>query len=690
MRIKASLFIALCLLALQPTFAQPEKQNFIVLLVDDWGWTDGGVFGSDLYETPNMDALAEEGVRFTNAYAACTVCSPTRAAMMTGQYPGRTNVTDFIPGKSVNNTPVLIPDWTQRLEYEHTTIAEALRDHGYKTAHVGKWHLTPRSEHLEVTRPYYPEEHGFDINVAGNQWGAPPGGYFLPNRLDLPGADEGEYLTHELTDRAIQIMEDWRDESFFIYFPYYNVHTPIQAPADRTVYFQKQIESGMTHTDAKYAAMVEAVDQSIGRLRAKLKHLKLDEHTTIILTGDNGGLDRDGRPTDNTPLREGKGSSYEGGVRVPGIVLAPGISKPGVSDEPIITVDVFPTLLDLANIEPSSELNKVLDGKSLIPLLSDTNAQLDRDAVFFHYPHYHSEGAVPHSAIRTRDWKLIHFLNDDHIELYHLKGDISEKNDLSKSHPQKAAELLAQLDAWRKEVNAQLPPTNLDFDPKKAVEVSGRGAPTPLRQIDKDRIREKQSGSATEMVVTHSIDMLAENDFGNWKVAPFAYEGDLDIRDGVLNTGWGSYISGVIWNEEPPANINYEIELEARFTNGSDFFLGLTAPVKDNYITWIVGGWGGTVVGISDIDGNSADDNETTLEMKFEKERWYQCKMRVLDDRIQCWIDGDKIIDVDTKGKNLSLRPGPIVGAVPIGLAAYDTIGEYRNMVWRTLATTGD
>ncbi len=682
--------IGLCLFNLLSAKAQSERQNFIVLLVDDWGWTDGGVFGSDLYETPNMDALAEEGVRFTNAYAACTVCSPTRAAMMTGQYPGRTNVTDFIPGKTVNNTPVLIPDWTQRLEYEHTTIAEALRDHGYKTAHIGKWHLTPRSEHLEVTRPYYPEEHGFDINVAGNQWGVPPGGYFLPNRLDLPGADEGEYLTHELTDRALAIIENWRDDSFFIYFPYYNVHTPIQAPADRTAYFQKQIKSGMTHTDAKYAAMVEAVDQSIGRLRAKLKDLKLDEHTTIILTGDNGGLDRDGRPTDNTPLREGKGSSYEGGVRVPGIVLAPGVSKPGISDEPIITVDVFPTLLDLANIKPSTELDKVLDGKSLVPLLSDTHAELDRDAVFFHYPHYHSEGAVPHSAIRTRDWKLIHFLNDDHIELYHLKEDISEKNDLSNSHPQKAADLLAQLDAWRKEVNAQLPPTNLDFDPSKPVDVSGRGSPTPVRQIDRDRIKAKQINSESDFEVVDSIDMLVGNELDPWKASSFAYEGDLYMWDGVLNTGWGSYISGVTWNKEPPARTNFEIELEARFTDGNDFFLGLTVPVKESYITWIVGGWGGTVVGISDINGSSADDNETTVEMTFEKERWYRCKLRVVDEHIQCWIDDKKIIDVDTQGKKVNLRPGPIIGSAPIGLAAYDTIAEYRNMIWRNLAPNGN
>lgn len=482
--------LLLFVLALFPlvSSAQKQKQNFIILLVDDWGWTDGGVFGSDLYETPNIDALAADGVRFTNAYAACTVCSPTRAAMMTGQYPGRSHVTDFIPGKSVSNTPVLIPDWTQRLEARHITIAETLKENGYKTAHIGKWHLTPRSEHLSVTEPYYPEHNGFDINVAGNQWGAPPGGYFLPNRLDLPGAEEGEYLTHELTDRALGIIEDWQNESFFIYFPYYNVHTPIQAPVDRTAYFQSRIKEGMTHTDAKYAAMVEAVDQSVGRLRSKLKELKLHNKTTIILTGDNGGLDRSGRPTDNTPLREGKGSSYEGGVRVPGVIYAPGHSKPGVSSEPIITVDVFPTILDLANISPSASLAAVLDGQSLLPLLKNHQAQLNRDAIYFHYPHYHSEGAVPHSAIRARDWKLIHFLNDDHTELYHLGDDLSEKNDLSKSQPEKTAELLAQLDRWRHSVQAQIPPQNPNYDSSQPTHISGKGSPTPLRQIDRERI----------------------------------------------------------------------------------------------------------------------------------------------------------------------------------------------------------
>ena len=482
--------IALCLFTLSSVTAQSPKQNFIVLLVDDWGWTDAGAFGSDLYETPHIDALSAEGVRFTNAYAACTVCSPTRAAMMTGQYPGRSNVTDFIPGKTVANTPVLIPDWTQRLENQHTTIAEILKENGYKTAHIGKWHLTPRSEHLEVTKPYYPEHHGFDINVAGNQWGSPPGGYFLPNRLDLPGADKGEYLTHELTDRALGILEDWQNESFFIYFPYYNVHTPIQAPADRTAYFQKRIQPGMTHTDAKYAAMVEAVDQSIGRLRAKLKQLDLSENTTIILTGDNGGLDRKGRPTDNAPLRDGKGSAYEGGVRVPGVVLAPGHSKPGISSEPIITVDILPTLLDLANITPPQSLARVLDGRSLVPLLIKHQAKLARDALFFHYPHYHSEGAVPHSAIRAREWKLIHFLDDDHTELYHLGDDLSEKRDLSKVYPEKTTQLLAQLNAWRKSVDAQMPPPNSNYDPTQPVEILSKGSSTPLRNIDKSRLRE--------------------------------------------------------------------------------------------------------------------------------------------------------------------------------------------------------
>lgn len=484
----ATALLAFSLLGLLSAHAQSSRQNFIVLLVDDWGWTDAGAFGSDLYQTPHIDALAAEGVRFTNAYAACTVCSPTRAAMMTGQYPARTRVTDFIPGKAVDNTPVLIPDWTQRLQARHTTIAEALGGHGYKTAHIGKWHLTPRSEHLAVTKPYYPERHGFDINVAGNQWGSPPGGYFLPNRLDLPGATKGEYLTHELTDRALAILDDWQDESFFIYFPYYNVHTPIQAPADRAAYFQEHVRPGMTHTDAKYAAMVEAVDQSIGRIRAKLKRLNLHNNTTIILTGDNGGLDRDGRPTDNAPLREGKGSSYEGGIRVPGVILAPGHSKPGVSDEPITTVDVFPTLLDLAEITPPASLAAVFDGQSLAPLLKDHAAKLDRDAIYFHYPHYHSEGAVPHSAIRAGDWKLIHFLDDNHTELYQLENDLSETHDLSREQPEKTAELLAQLSAWRRSVKAQLPPPNPDYDPSRGANVTSKGSPTPLRPIDKSRI----------------------------------------------------------------------------------------------------------------------------------------------------------------------------------------------------------
>lgn len=249
----------------------------------------------------------------------------------------------------------------------------------------------------------------------------------------------------------------------------------------------------MTHTDAKYAAMVEAVDQSIGRIRSKLKELNLHNNTTIILTGDNGGLDRAGRPTDNTPLREGKGSAYEGGVRVPGIVHAPGRSEPGVSSEPIITVDIFPTLLDLANLTPPPSLASVLDGQSLLPLLKNHKAKLDRDAIYFHYPHYHSEGAVPHSAIRARDWKLIHFLDDDHTELYHLADDLSEIDDLSKSHPQKTVELLAQLDRWRQSVQAQLPPPNPNYDPNQPKKILSKGSPTPLRQIDKDRLAASQS-----------------------------------------------------------------------------------------------------------------------------------------------------------------------------------------------------
>ena len=450
--------------------------NFLILLVDDLGWTDLGCYGSDFHSTPNIDRLAADGVRFTHGYAACTVCSPTRASLLTGMYPGRTRVTDFIAGHQRPHAPLKPPDWTMRLEHRHTTLAEALRSEGYRTAHVGKWHLMPRLE-PEAMPEYVPERHGFEINIGGNEWGA-PGSYFHPyasasrgrSVAPLPaGGSDGEYLTDRLTDEALKILGEFAESPFLLYFAYYNVHTPLQARDEDVAAFEPAINSANRHRNPVYAAMLAAVDRSVGRLRARLEELGIAENTVIVLTGDNGGLDRqgpDGRmghPTENAPLRAGKGSAYEGGVRTPTIFLWPGVTPAGaVSDQPVITSDVYPTVLEIASAQGDPDHNRAVDGVSLAGLLRDPGAGLDRESLYWHYPHYHNGGATPHSAIRDGDWRLVHFYEDDRVELYNLAEDVGESRDLAGEMPAKAAELRSKLESWRIEVAAQPPLANPD------------------------------------------------------------------------------------------------------------------------------------------------------------------------------------------------------------------------------------
>ncbi len=476
--LNAIVVIALLFSACQtaPEIAPEKRPNIVVFFVDDMGWTDLGVFGSDLYQTPEIDRLAADGVRFTNAYSACTVCSPSRAALLTGMYPARTRLTDFIRGHPYPYAKLLPPEWTMKIEHRRVTVAEALREAGYKTAHIGKWHLMPRLDDDEMD--HVPERHGFDINVGGGPWGL-PGSYFHPFTNErgihigpLPSdSNEGDYLTDVLTAEALRIIGESRDEPFFLNFWFHSVHTPIQAKEEDIARFAPLVKDGMRHTGPTYAAMVASVDRGVGLVREKLEELGLTENTAIIFTSDNGGLDQNGKPTENHPLRAGKGSAYEGGVRVPAIIYWPGVTPKGAaSNEPVITPDLYPTILEVAGVRGDTEHNAKVDGVSLGPLLRNPSAELERDAIYWHYPHYHPGGAEPYSAIRSGNYRLVEFHQDNRIELYNLNRDIGETENLANELPDKAAELRGKLHAWRQRLDAQMPTPNPNHDPARESE----------------------------------------------------------------------------------------------------------------------------------------------------------------------------------------------------------------------------
>jgi arylsulfatase A len=442
--------------------ADGRRPNVIVLLVDDWGWTDAACYGSDLYQTPNIDALNAESVRFTNGYAACTVCSPTRAALMTGMYPARLHLTDYIPGARQPDGPLRAPNWTKRLEHRYVTIADALGAAGYRTAHVGKWHLAPFSPTLAPD--YAPETFGFDVNIGGNQWGQ-PGSYFYPySHKDRyvgplpPGGKEGDYLTDQLTDEATKLIRKWADQPFFIYFAYYAIHTPIEPKPELRAAYEKRLKPGLRHHNPGLAAMVQTVDESVGRLRKTLKELGIADRTVIIMAGDNGGVAPNTGATTNAPLRAGKGSVYEGGVRVPTLIYWPGVTTSGcICKEPVITMDYYPTILELTGVRGNPQHNAAVDGLSLVPLLKNPNASLPREAIYWHYPHYRPGGATPYGAVRAGPWRLVEFYEDGRAELYNLDDDIGETTDLSRQRPDEVARLRGMLHAWRTQVGAQMP-----------------------------------------------------------------------------------------------------------------------------------------------------------------------------------------------------------------------------------------
>ena len=471
LRLKVSLlpaFIWATLLA-DPAFSDNgmKRPNIVFVLVDDMGWTDLGCYGSQYFETPRIDQLAREGMRFTDAYAACAVCSPTRAAIMTGRYPARVGVTDWIrarfqggaiPSDKMNptdyvggsNRALLCPPNPLWMEHSEVTLAEVLKDDGYVTCHIGKWHLGADE--------WYPEHQGFDFNYGGCDYGQPPH-YFDPYENQrqkgipgLPPRKKGEYLTDREADEAVEFIRAHRDRPFFLYLANYAVHTPIQAKPEVTAKYEAKPKTNQKN--AKYAAMVESVDDAVGRVLDVLRELALDRTTVIVFTSDNGGLLG---PTHNAPLRSGKGFPYEGGIRVPLIVKWPGLTREGsLNNMPVSSVDYLPTFVDALTLD----LDHTLDGQSLLPTLKNGQSRV-RD-LFWHFPHYRGK-LGPYSIVRSGDWKLIHRYDGDTQELYHLGDDLSERHEISSIYPSVAGRLANRLDRWLGEVGAKLPMINPSF-----------------------------------------------------------------------------------------------------------------------------------------------------------------------------------------------------------------------------------
>jgi arylsulfatase A-like enzyme len=460
-----TLIIGLFSTGLVPGQPPDSKRNVVVVLVDDLGWKDLGYAGSSLYYTPHLDELARHATVFTQAYSGHPVCSPSRAAIMTGRNPTRIGITDWIPGSSPTDKPLLGPQIRNELPLEEKTIGEYFKEAGYKTFYAGKWHLGDE--------PFFPENQGFDINIGGIEKGQPPGGYYVPyENPKLPDGPSGEYLTDRLTDETIHFIKENQKERFFAFLSYYTVHTPIQAnKEDRPrydnlsipdiTYKEHEAVSLLYQNNLDYASMVTAMDRNVGKLISSLKEMGLWENTVFLFSSDNGGLSTliyDWTiPTSNNPLRGGKGWCYEGGIRIPQILHIPGLSVVSSKNEtPTVHQDILPTLWEAAGMQNHPFTN--IDGHSVLGEEISSHRVL-----FWDYPHYHGSGWTPGSAIRKENWKLIHFYETDSVELYNLQSDPEESIDVSRKFPEKAKSLLAELQSQLKSNNAQFPRSNPAF-----------------------------------------------------------------------------------------------------------------------------------------------------------------------------------------------------------------------------------
>lgn len=449
---------AICLLlmsAVHAWSAPRQRPNIVFILADDLGWADLGCYGNQFNETPHIDKLAGQGMRFTQFYAAAPVCSPTRAGLMSGQYPARLGLTAHIPGHWRPFEKLVEPPIAQQLPTEIVTIAETLREAGYVTGHFGKWHLGGKG--------YGPKDQGFDVAIEIQ-------GHTVPGpRLQPPGPAP-KRLAEYLTDKAIEFMTGNKDRPFYLQIHHFAVHIPLDTTPELQKKYENKRKIETYSCNPLYAGLLEEMDTGVGRVLAALDQLGLAENTIVVFTSDNGGLEREsgGWPgTLNRPLRDEKGTLYEGGIRIPTIVRWPGVTKAGATQtSPAISLDFYPTFVEAAGARFPGE--QTLDGVSIRPLCENAAARSRRERLYWHYPHYHH--SRPACAVRGGDWKAIEFFDTGAVELYNIHSDPGEAKDLAATMPEKARELRQSLRQWRQNVNAQMPQPNPAFDAKRAGE----------------------------------------------------------------------------------------------------------------------------------------------------------------------------------------------------------------------------
>jgi len=487
--------------ACQKTITKNKKPNIIFILADDFGYHDMSVMGSEFYETPNIDRIANEGMIFTDGYANCKVCSPSRASIMSGKFTARHGITDWIGAptgeewrKQGRHNKLLPPEYVHNLPHEYVTLPEALKEAGYKTFFAGKWHLGSKGS--------WPEDHGFDINKGGWDSGSPRGGYFAPwENPNLESGPDGENLSMRLAEETATFIEENKDTSFFAFLSFYAVHGPIQTTQEKWAKYRDKAEAmGIAETGFEmghflpirqvqdnpvYAGLVETMDDAVGVVLNSLEELGLAENTIVIFTSDNGGVAAgDAFATSNKPLRAGKGYQFEGGIREPYFIKTPGMEGGQKNSTPVTGTDFYPTLLELAGADLRPDEHT--DGVSLVPLLK--GGTIDQRPLIWHYPHYGNQGGEPSSIIRLGDWKLIHYYEDGREELYNLETDLQETTDVSVENQELAKQLSQQLFAYLNKVSARFPEKDPEYNEELEKQHLERILTVRMPQLEKQRL----------------------------------------------------------------------------------------------------------------------------------------------------------------------------------------------------------